>query len=264
MMCSDGVWSGRGAEIALGIVTPWYLAWWFITLCVLAALTAAVGLLILRFRSGLRRESELRQEVAKRTADLESADSEPSVLPSTDSLTGLANKRVFNQVLDWECARVRRMNSVASLLLIDADYFKDLNDSEGHPWGDVCLVALSAELTRLCRRKLDLAARYGGDEFAVILPLLKSGEGKRAAESLRQAIAYLDIPHPASPVARNLTVSVGVATATSDWCCTPEALLAAADGALYAAKKSGRNRVCVAEREIAEEDSAGPSNLSPA
>ncbi len=255
---SDGGWSGHSAEFPFRILTPWYLTWWFISLCVLAALSAAVGVLILRFLGAQRRESELRQEVAKKTADLQSANDKLSVLSSTDPLTGLANKRVFDQALGWECARVQRMNSVASLLSIDVDHFKALNDTEGHMKGDECLVALSAELTRLCRRKLDLAARCGGEEFAMILPLTKSADAERIAESVRQAIADLKIPHPASPVAPYLTVSVGVATATREWCCTREALLAAADRALYAAKNSGRNRVCVARREVTTEETAKP------
>jgi len=171
---------------------------------------------------------------------------------------------VDDQALGWECARVERMNSVGSLLSIDIDHFKILNDTQGHLRGDECLVAVSAELARLCRRRLDLAARCGGEEFAMILPLTKSADAERIAESVRQAIADLKIPNPASPVAPYLTVSVGVATATWEWRCTREALLAAADRALYAAKKSGRNRVCVAEREIVGEEAAGPSNLSPA
>jgi diguanylate cyclase (GGDEF)-like protein len=217
--------------------------------------------LVLRSIGALRRESELRQEVARKTADLQSANEKLSVLSTTDPLTGLANKRVFDQALGSECARVQRMNSVASLLYIDADHFKAMNDTEGHLRGDECLVALSAELTRLCRRKLDLAARYGGEEFAIILSLTKSADAKRIAESVRLAIADLKIPHPASPVAPYLTVSVGVATATREWCCTREALLAAADRALYAAKNSGRNRVCVAHQEIVEKETAGPSNV---
>jgi diguanylate cyclase (GGDEF)-like protein len=256
---SDGVWSGHSAEFAFRILTPWYLRWWFIGLCILAALSAAAGVFVLRFLSALRRESELRQEVAKKTADLQSANKNLSVLSSTDPLTGLANKRVFSQILDWECARVKRMNSVASLLIIDVDHFKALNDTEGHQKGDECLVALSAELTRLCRRKLDLAARYGGEEFAMILPLTKSADAEHTAEALRQAIIDLKIPHTASKVAPYLTVSVGVATATPEWCCTPDALLAAADRALYAAKQGGRNQICVAQREIAVEETVGPS-----
>jgi len=156
------------------------------------------------------------------------------------------------------------MNSVGSLLSIDIDHFKALNDTQGHLKGDESLVAVSAELTRLCRRKLDLAARCGGEEFAMILPLTKSADAERIAETVRQAIADLKIPHPTSPVAPYLTVSVGVATAIPESCCTREALLAAADRALYAAKNGGRNRVCVAQREFVGEETVGPSNLEPA
>ncbi len=260
----DGEWSLRSAEFPFRIVTPWYFTWWFISLCVLVALSAAVGVLIFRILGGQERESELRQEVAKKTADLQQANEKLSVLSSTDPLTGLANRRVYDESLGWECARVQRMNSVGSLLSIDIDHFKAMNDTQGHLKGDECLVALGAELTRLCRRKLDLAARCGGEEFAMILPLTKSADAERIAETVRQAIADLKIPHPTSPVAPYLTVSVGVATATPESCCTREALLAAADRALYAAKNGGRNRVCVAQREIAGEETVGPSNLEPA
>ncbi len=261
---SDGVWSGHSAEFTFRILTPWYLTWWFISLSVLAALSVAAGVLILRILGGQERESALRQEVAKKTADLLHANEKLSVLSATDPLTGLANRRVFDQMLDLECARVLRMNSVGSLLSIDIDQFKALNDTQGHLKGDECLVAVGAELTRLCRRKLDLAARCGGEEFAMILPLTKSADAERIADTVRQAIADLKIPHPTSPVAPYLTVSVGVATATPESCCTREALLAAADRALYAAKNGGRNRVCVAQREIAGEETVGPSNLEPA
>jgi diguanylate cyclase (GGDEF)-like protein len=249
---ADGEWSGNSAQYAFRILTPWYLRWWFVSLYVLAALSLVVGVLIFRFLGALRRERELREEVAKRTADLKSANEKLSLLSSTDPLTGLANRRVFDQTLDLECARVQRINSVTSLLSIDADHFKALNDTAGHQRGDEALIAVSAELARLCRRKLDLAARCGGEEFAMILPFTKSADAERIAESVRQAIFDLKIPHSASPVAPYLTVSVGVATATGEWCSTRESLLAAADRALYAAKKGGRNQVCVAQREMAE------------
>ena len=95
----------------------------------------------------------------------------------------------------------------------------------------------------------------------MILPLTKSADAERIAESVRQAIADLNMPHPASLVAPYLTVSVGVATATRDWCYTPEALLAAADRALYAAKNAGRNRVCVAQHEIAADETSDPASV---
>jgi diguanylate cyclase (GGDEF)-like protein len=245
----DGAWSGAPAEFPFRILTPWYSTWWFISLCVLIPLSAMAGVLILRFLAAQRRESELREEVAKKTADLQRANDELLTLSSTDPLTGLANKRVFDRSLDLECARVHRMNSVASLLSIDVDQFKALNDTLGHLKGDEYLVAVSAALAKLCRRKLDLAARCGGEEFAIILPLTNSNDAESIAESVRQTIAGLNLPHPASSVAPYLTVSVGVASITREWCCSREALLIAADKALYAAKKGGRNRVCVAEAE---------------
>jgi diguanylate cyclase (GGDEF)-like protein len=250
---NDGAWSGQSAEFSFSVLNPWYFAWWFIVLCLLVPLSAAAGVLYLRFLGAQRRESELRQEVARKTADLQLANDELLLLSSTDPLTGLANRRVFDRALEGECSRVRRANSVTSLLSIDADHFKALNDTEGHLRGDECLMALSAVLAGLCRRKLDLAARCGGEEFAIILPLTKSADAVRIAESVRQAIADLKMPHPASPVAPYLTVSIGVATATREWCCTREALLVAADRALYAAKAGGRNRVCVAQQEMAGE-----------
>jgi diguanylate cyclase (GGDEF)-like protein len=141
------------------------------------------------------------------------------------------------------------MDSVLSLLMIDVDHFKALNDSQGHQKGDECLMLVGAELTRLCRRQVDVAARFGGEEFAIILPDTHADFANGFAETVRQTIEALQLPHPSSPVAPFLTVSLGVATASQDWCRTPEALVAAADRALYAAKRSGRNRVSVAQQE---------------
>lgn len=246
---SDGPWSGHSTGFPFSIRPPWYFSWWFIGLCALIPLSVAAVTLRLRLLGAQRRERELVRVVEEKTVDLRRANDELSRLSFTDPLTGLANRRVFDQTLERECARVRRLDSAVSLLSIDADHFKALNDSQGHQRGDECLVALGAELARLCRRQIDLAARCGGEEFAIILPETSAADAERFAESVRLAIAGLQLPHPASPVAPFLTVSVGVATATREWCCTREALAAAADRALYAAKKAGRNRVCVARRE---------------
>jgi diguanylate cyclase (GGDEF)-like protein len=258
---SEGTWSGHVAEFPFTILTPWYFRWWFISLCLLVSLLAVMGVFILRFRGAQRNQRELKKQVAEKTADLKRVNAELLFLSSTDPLTGLANKRVFDKALGFECARLLRSNSEGSLLIIDVDHFKGLNDTQGHQRGDECLTALGAELKRLCRRKLDLAARCGGEEFAMILPLTKSADAERIAESVRQAIADLNMPHPASLVAPYLTVSVGVATATRDWCYTPESLLAAADRALYAAKNAGRNRVCVAQHEIAADETSDPASV---
>lgn len=250
----DGDWSGNTAEFPFRILTPWYASWWFAGLCALIPLAIVAAALRLRFLGGQRRERDLVQLVEEKTADLRRANEELSRLSFTDPLTGLANRRIFDQTLDKECARLLRTDSALSLLSIDVDCFKALNDSQGHQRGDECLILLGAELTRLCRRQLDLAARCGGEEFAMILAATASRDAEQFAESVRQTIACLQLPHAASPVAPYLTVSVGVATATRGSICSREALVAAADQALYEAKRTGRNRVCVAPREAAADE----------
>jgi len=162
-----------------------------------------------------------------------------------DPLTGLANRRRFDQTLAQECARLKRSDSALSLILIDVDHFKSLNDSAGHQKGDEYLVILGRELTRTARRTIDLAARVGGEEFALILPSTKVPEALRIAESVRAEIESLHLPHPASPTSGWLTVSVGAASALPDHLNSPEELFAAADLALYQAKSLGRNRIHV-------------------
>ncbi len=186
--------------------------------------------------------------VAEKTTDLSLANEELKKLSYTDPLTGLANRRVFDQTLERECSRVKRTNSPLSLLMIDVDNFKALNDSEGHQKGDEYLISLAAELKRSCKRRMDTPARYGGEEFAVILADTDAAHATEFAEFVRLAVTALDLPHRASPTAPFLTVSVGVAGATASGCYTPEALIADADRALYAAKNAGRNRVSVAQQ----------------
>jgi diguanylate cyclase (GGDEF)-like protein len=253
---NDGEWSGKSAQFSFRILTPWYSTWWFASLCVLIPLSIAGGALRLRFVGAQMREQELVNLVQEKTADLRRANEELVLLSFTDPLTGLANRRVFDQTLDRECARMRRTDSSLSLLSIDVDHFKALNDSQGHQKGDDYLVLLSVELTRLCRREVDLAARCGGEEFAIILPETTRYGAEQFAECVRQAVAAMNLPHSASPVAPYLTVSVGVATGTKEWCCDRAALMAAADKALYAAKKAGRNRICMAPTKPFQGDPA--------
>ena len=108
--------------------------------------------------------------MAEKTADLRRVNEDLSRLSSLDSLTGLANRRVFDETLKVECARLQRIGSAVSLVILDVDHFKALNDSEGHQRGDEYLKLVGSELRRLAKRQIDLAARYGGEEFAVILP----------------------------------------------------------------------------------------------
>jgi diguanylate cyclase (GGDEF)-like protein len=242
---SDGEWSGNSAVFPFRILTPWYASWWFISLCILIPLSVAAAVVRLRILSAKNRERDLVRLVQEKTADLSRANEELSRLSFTDPLTGLANRRVFDQTLEKECTRLTRTGNALSLLSIDVDQFKALNDSQGHQRGDEYLVQVAAVLFRIARRQIDVVARVGGEEFAIILPLTNQSDAAKIAESVQQAIAALRLPHPASSVVPYLTVSIGVATATHEHICTRESLAAAADKALYEAKRTGRNRVCV-------------------
>jgi diguanylate cyclase (GGDEF)-like protein/PAS domain S-box-containing protein len=169
-----------------------------------------------------------------------------SALALTDALTGLANRRAFDETLDREWRRTLREGSQISLLLLDLDRFKEFNDHYGHQVGDDCLRAV-ADAVRGAVRATDIAARYGGEEIAVILPATDLAGGVEAAEKVRSAVEALQITHVGNSDGMGwVTVSVGVATALSRIGGTmrmPESLLLAADNALYKAKREGRNQV---------------------
>jgi diguanylate cyclase (GGDEF)-like protein/PAS domain S-box-containing protein len=162
----------------------------------------------------------------------------------TDGLTGLANRRGFDEALDREWRRARREAQPLSLLIADIDHFKDFNDRCGHPTGDRCLQQVARCLAAQARRAGDLVARFGGDEFAVLLSSQAADPARWVAERLRAEVEALAIPHPGLPDSPTvLTVSVGVATGVPVGGASQDALVTAADRSLYAAKQGGRNRV---------------------
>ena len=167
----------------------------------------------------------------------------------TDGLTGLANRRSFDETLDREWSRTLREGTQLSLLLIDIDHFKAVNDNYGHQVGDDYLRAISSALSSVVRAP-DSVARYGGEEIAVILPCADSKGALETAERLRAAVSALHLTHEGNMEGGGLaTVSIGVATALARQGGTikmPESLLLAADNALYKAKQAGRNRVATA------------------
>ncbi|PDT01076.1 diguanylate cyclase [Rhizobium chutanense] len=165
-------------------------------------------------------------------------------LADTDALTGIANRRVFDEAIAEEFARARRVDSALSLLLIDVDHFKAYNDSYGHLEGDNCLRVIGEVLGSVTKRPSDLAARFGGEEFAILLPGTDRDGALRLARMLLSALHRRAIPHRESSKGM-VTVSIGVAT-MSERFSTPAELIEAADQALYAAKKNGRDRVEVA------------------
>jgi diguanylate cyclase (GGDEF)-like protein len=168
----------------------------------------------------------------------------------TDGLTGLANRRAFDEALDREWRITLRQGTQISLLLLDIDCFKGFNDKYGHQVGDDCLRAVASALATSLLRPGDITARYGGEELAVILPDTDGPGAIEVAERIRANVQALSIPHETNNAGNYLvSVSVGVATAISlvgGTMTMPEGLLTAADTALYKAKQEGRNRVASA------------------
>ena len=175
-------------------------------------------------------------------------------MSGTDSLTDIANRRYFDRRLNQEISRAFRERSQISLVLCDIDYFKQYNDTYGHQAGDECLKAFAHALVGFCRRGGDLAARTGGEEFALVLPNTDHGAAMRLAENARAAFDALAIAHTGSPLKANATASFGVATTIPTDLAAGEALIRDADRALYRAKSSGRNRV-VSENELEQDTS---------
>jgi diguanylate cyclase (GGDEF)-like protein/PAS domain S-box-containing protein len=168
-------------------------------------------------------------------------------LALTDGLTGLANRRAFDEAIarEWTCTL--RQSTQMSLLLIDIDHFKRFNDQYGHQVGDDCVRAVAAAIARAVRQPGDLAARYGGDEFAIILAGTDSAGATEMANLIIQHVRELRLPHQGNPEGGGyVTTSIGAATALCRVGGTiemPQSLLAAADNALYKAKHNGRDRV---------------------
>jgi diguanylate cyclase (GGDEF)-like protein len=181
--------------------------------------------------------------LARLAEDLEQANRRLEQLSMSDGLTGIANRRCFDQRLltEWEVHRHARQS--LALLLMDVDCFKALNDACGHLHGDDCLRALA----KLCDEALldsqTLVARYGGEEFVLLLPRCDLPTACRHAEALRRRVEVMAIPHPASPVALHLTISIGVSATCPDADHAPQSLIMNADRALYLAKSRGRDQV---------------------
>jgi len=178
-------------------------------------------------------------------AQLESSNAALQRLAILDPLTGLANRRCLDQVLDTEWRRCQREGAPLSVVLLDIDEFKKFNDSQGHLAGDECLKRVASVLRDGVRRPADLTARYGGEEFAIVLPNTPAVGALQVAETLRRMIEAAGIAHATSSIAPYVTASLGVASCLPDAGKSLAELFAAADAALYSAKSAGKNR-CVA------------------
>jgi diguanylate cyclase (GGDEF)-like protein/PAS domain S-box-containing protein len=181
---------------------------------------------------------DLEARVLERTAELER-------LSTTDALTGIANRRHLDEHLSGEWDRAVRARQPISLIMIDLDHFKGLNDVRGHTAADRALKLVAEKLTKNTKRTGDIAARYGDDEFVLVLPNTDPDGALKIAGDVHRAIFDLAIPHPGSPISTRVTASLGVATLWPVKKGSGNGLLFAADHAIYDAKRKGRNRIAV-------------------
>jgi diguanylate cyclase (GGDEF)-like protein len=185
---------------------------------------------------------ELEDKVNERTRALEESNCKLAELSATDSLTGIANRRRFDETLAVEWAHARRSGEPLALCLLDVDLFKDYNDHYGHQAGDDRLRQVADEISRHVRRSGDLVARYGGEEFAFISPAADEAHALAMAQTVCTALKTCAVPHERSPFGM-LTASIGVAVIVPGEHDSPGDLVRRADEALYEAKRNGRNRV---------------------
>ena len=187
----------------------------------------------------LEEEIDLRRRAEEQ---LRQSNAELQVLAHTDRLTGVANRNQLDQQLAMEWQRHRREQKPIALLMIDADHFKAYNDCFGHLAGDRCLIRIAEVVQRTCNRPGDLLARFGGEEFVLLLPDTDCPGAITVAERVQEALEQQAIHHPKAVVAGRVSVSIGIASQVPDAYNTPQELLASADAALYRAKAGGRNR----------------------
>ncbi|MGH8492952.1 MAG: GGDEF domain-containing protein [Moraxellaceae bacterium] len=226
------------ASAGWGRQPDWSMLLWF-TLGSLVV-TLIVGAILERqerisFLQGLLLEHEA-QERARLNQVLEQ-------MAHQDALSGLANRRYFDVLLEREWERLRREQRPMAVLFIDVDHFKSFNDTYGHSAGDVCLAAVGRTLAEAAWRPGDVAARYGGEEFVVVLPDTDMDGAAEVGERILSGVDLLAIPHASSPVSGHVTVSIGLAVLTPGGQGSAHALLDMADQALYAAKHAGRHRI---------------------
>lgn len=195
----------------------------------------------------MQRIAQMRYSLLVLTRKLDEANRELTRLSGVDGLTGIPNRRRFDETLAREWKRAARSGGLVSILAVDVDFFKQFNDGYGHQVGDECLKTVAHTLAANLQRPTDLVARYGGEEFFVVLPETGLEGAVSVAEKLRRAVEALGITHRHSAVAPWVTISIGAAcrSARPGMADGIPDLLAAADDALYSAKRLGRNRVAV-------------------
>ncbi|MDJ0599404.1 MAG: diguanylate cyclase [Crocosphaera sp.] len=201
-----------------------------------------------QLRQEIEQRKKIEQELRFSKLALKKANEKLNTLSIIDSMTGIPNRRRFDEYLLQEWKRLARDNQPLSLILCDIDFFKNYNDTYGHIAGDNCLNKVAQALKTVVNRSSDLVARFGGEEFAIILPDTNEKGVKAIAKNVNIAIQNLKIPHAQSNVSNYVTISVGGSTQIPEHKQTPQNLIHQADMALYLAKQQGRN--CFATQNI--------------
>jgi len=186
---------------------------------------------------------DLEDKVKRRTSELEKANLKLQEISMKDGLTGVANRRRFDEYLFMECRRMNRENHPISLIMCDIDYFKKYNDAYGHQMGDECLIVVAKTLENSTNRVSDLVGRYGGEEVGIVLPNTPLEGAVSLANAMREKISDRKLPHKDSDVSGFVSISLGVSCITQGENYDPKILIEKADVALYQAKRNGRNRV---------------------
>jgi diguanylate cyclase (GGDEF)-like protein len=190
----------------------------------------------------LQRLDHMRRKLLEVSNELAAANRRLEALSQQDGLTGIANRRAFDFLIERHFLEAMRRREPLSVVLCDVDHFKAYNDHYGHVAGDECLKQVAGALARVCQRAIDVAARYGGEEFALLLPDTPGPGALRVVERAREEVAALSLPHARSPTAPLVTFSAGIATFSAERDHASRDLTARADEALYRAKHLGRNR----------------------
>jgi diguanylate cyclase (GGDEF)-like protein len=234
--------------VSVGLAKEEILADWRASTLGAVALTMTLLLVLIVLGSRMIRQlverDRLQNELREAKSALEASNASLKQLALSDGLTGLANRRHFDESLNAEFKRAIRDQSPLALVMFDVDFFKRYNDHHGHVAGDACLQAVAKAVMGGQRRAGDVAARFGGEEFAILLPATNLEGALAVAEGVRAEIAAARAEHGASPF-RIVTVSAGVHACIPARGAAPSVLVEAADRGLYQAKEQGRNRVCV-------------------
>ena len=195
----------------------------------------------------------MQDEISKANEELEEKNKMLHKLSTMDGLTGIANRRCFDETLVKEWDRGRRNGTVMSLIMVDIDFFKPYNDHYGHQGGDDSLQAVAQTLESALKRAGDIVCRYGGEEFTVVMPNTDAEGAQLVAEDIRAAVQAKELPHEKSQVSDFVSISLGVSTVVPSEKYTSKQMILVADSALYFAKHNGRNRYHHIAVEDAEE-----------